>query len=144
MKKLSFIVGAMSVAFLLASCCGGSKDEKSCCKKDEKKECQKPCCEGLSEEQKQVCAQFQAQWEKFDSLTVDVQEGLIARKKGFIDAKRAEAKAKIAKCDSIWAEYDKLTTTAEQKAFIDANACCKKKCDKAEGEKKCCKKEEQK
>ncbi|GHT57500.1 hypothetical protein FACS18945_1970 [Bacteroidia bacterium] len=143
MKKLSFIVGAMSVAFLLASCCGGSKDEKSCCKKDEKKECQKPC-EGLSEEQKQACAEFQAQWEKFDSLAVDVQNELIAKKKGFIDAKRAEAKAKIAKCDSLWAEYDKLTTTAEQKAFIDANSCCKKKCDKAEGEKKCCKKEEQK
>ena len=146
MKKLSLMAVVASFALLMSSCCCNS-EKKECCKKEEKKECcKKTCCEGMNEEQKQACAEFQAQWADFDNSTEDVQKELIAKKKAFFDSKREALKAKIAECEKYFEGFDALTI-AEQKAALD-NApcckdkkdCCKKKCDK--DKKEGCKKQQ--
>jgi hypothetical protein len=154
MKKIALILSTMCFVFMV-SCCGGGeqqdgqccdKDKKECCDKDKKCPCQEgkcdkencPCTKGgccMTEEQKAECQAFKEKWEKFDTLTPAEQAELIAKKKECFDKKRESMKAKIAECDAKWAEYDKLTTPAEQKAFLDQMSCCKKKpCD---GDKKC-------
>jgi len=133
MKKLSLVASAVLFAFLVSSCCCNSEKKEGgaakCCEKDKKE---------MTEEEK-VCAEFKAKWEDFENLAEDVQKELIAKKKGFIEARREALKAEIAECEKKFEGFEALTV-AEQKEFLDNLSCCAtKKCckDKKEG---CCKK----
>ena len=151
MKKL--LLSLTVLCLILASCCGNQgtpatdATEKGTCQKDEKK-----CCKGMTEEQKQECAEFKAKWDDWANLTDEVKQELIGKKKACFDKKMEEVKAAEAKMQACKAEMEatlatwETMTLDEQKAFFDkcGNCCLKvKKCckDKEGCEKKCEKKE---
>jgi len=127
MKKgllLLSVIGLLS----FVSCCNNTNNETKCCQKEN------ATC-AVSEE----CKVFAEKWAKFDSLSIDEQKELIAQKKGFIEQKREELKAKIAECEQKFAGFDTLSI-ADQKALLDqgccfAKHCCKESCCKES----CCK-----
>ncbi|MDR1543941.1 MAG: hypothetical protein LBS50_05955 [Prevotellaceae bacterium] len=151
MKKSILFVSLFAAVLAFASCCGKGKAN------EEGKQ-----CDSVAK------AEFCAKWAKFDSLTVEEQEALIAKrvecftksreacaaKKAECEkeaeeakeispecaAKKAELEAAKAEIEAEWAAFE-TKTLAEKKAFFDKLDSLKPKCSKADGEKKCCKKE---
>lgn len=137
MKKIVLLLGIVSLV-LLSSCCNGKKgDCQKTCSKEEKKEAQMSsrCCK-MSDEQKNECVSFQEKWVKFDSLSVEEQKELIAKKKDFIDKREAEIKAARDSFDAKWTNFKNLTI-AEQKALLDQKDGFMK-CPKFRKGSKCC------
>lgn len=122
--------------------CADKKDS-ACCK--EKKE---GCCKELTEEQKADMAA----WNDWDNQTPEKKQELVTKRKECIDKRMAEKKEKCEakegeekkecpeaakKCAEFKAKWDNWAnlTIDEQKALIDeCTACCKKACEKKEGE----------
>jgi len=152
MRKSLLFTGLFAVVFAFAACCGkgGNKQEEGAEK----------CA--MSE----VCkakAEFQEKWAKFDSLSVEVQAELIAKRvecytkcladttkcaekkcckemsemteeqKAECLAKKEEIMAKKAELAEVWANFDNLTLQ-EKKEFFD-------KVDSLMPKKPCCKKD---
>ena len=117
MKKIVLLAGIVNLV-LLSSCCNGKKEDcqKHCCK-GENKEMSSRCCK-MSEEERNELAYLQEKWVKFDSLSVEEQKDLIAKKKAFIDKREAEIKAVRDSFDAKWTNFKNLTI-AEQKALLD-------------------------
>ena len=148
MKKL--LLSLTVLCFILASCCNNQPaptdaTDKSCCQKEEK------CCKGMTEEQKQACAEFKAKWEDWANLTDEVKQELIGKRKECFDKKMEEMKEMEAKMQERKAAMEEKLATwetmtlDEQKAFFDdfGNCCMKMKvkgCDKAKDG--CCKAKE--
>jgi hypothetical protein len=143
MSKL--LVSLTALCLILASCCGNQgtpatdATEKECCKKHEEGK----CCQGMTEEQKQACAEFKEKWDNWVNLTDEVKQELIGKRKDCFDKKMEELKEMEAKMQEHKAAMEaKLATWAtmtldQQKAFFDEfGTCCAKKCC----EKKCCEK----
>jgi len=159
MRKL--FVSLTAVCLILASCCGGNQPatdtaEKGCCKKEE----QGKCCKGMTEEQKQACAEFKAKWDDWANLTDEVKEEMIGKRKECFDKKMAEMKEHEAKMQAHKAEMEEqyaafeTMTLDQQKDFFDnygnicikvkTKGCCEKKegcAKKCEGKKEGCQKE---
>jgi len=159
MRKL--LVSLTVLCLILSACCGGNQapeaTEKGCCKKGE----QEKCCKGMTEEQKQACAEFKAKWDNWETLTAEEKEELIGKRKECFDKKLDEMKAHEAKMQAHKAELEEqyanweTMTLDQRKEFFDnyGNLCikvktkgcgekkegCQKKCEaKKEGcEKKC-------
>ncbi|MDR1592199.1 MAG: hypothetical protein LBS16_04880 [Prevotellaceae bacterium] len=143
MKKLSMLVCALGLAFVVASCCNGKEDKQSdaapgkeCCRKEAK-------CE-LTEEQRAECQAVREQWAKFEALTDAEKTDVIAKRKAFIDKANAEkeaCKAKKAELEARWATFETLSLDEQKQLIDDITAFChadKKPCHK-ESKKGCCK-----
>ncbi|MDR0830231.1 MAG: hypothetical protein LBN95_09015 [Prevotellaceae bacterium] len=149
MKKSVLFIGLFAVTVAFAACCGkNAKSGEGECDSTKIAACDS------------VKAEFAAKWANFDSLSVEEQGDLIAKrvecftkcreacaaKKAECEAKKAEGEVKEEVCEAKqaieaeWANFENLTL-AEKKAFFDKVDSLKpaKKCCKAEGEKKCCK-----
>ena len=130
MKKL--LLSLAVLCFILVSC--GSNQpaptdatDKGCCQKEEK------CCKGMTEEQKQECAEFKAKWEDWANQTDEVKQELIGKRKECFDKKMEEMKAMEAKMQEHKATMEEKLATwetmtlDEQKAFFDEfGNCCMK------------------
>jgi len=123
MRKL--LVSLTVLCLILSACCGGNQapeaTEKGCCKKGE----QEKCCKGMTEEQKQACAEFKAKWDDWANLTDEVKEEMIGKRKECFDKKWEEMKAHEAKMQAHKAEMEEqyanweTMTLDEQKEFFD-------------------------
>jgi len=144
MRKL--LVSLTALCLILASCCGNQTPatdatEKECCKKHEEGK----CCKGMTEEQKQACAEFKAKWDNWENLTDTEKQDLITKKKECFDKKMAEMKECEAKMQEQLAKWETMSLD-EQKAFLDNYGCCKKEggcCKDKEGCAKKCEKEKE-
>jgi hypothetical protein len=153
MKKSLLFTGLLALAIAFAAC--GGKGGSSQQDAQDSAKCTK------SEEICKEKAEFEAKWAKFDSLAVEEQEALVAKRaecytkclekaaadtakcaekkaccKELTAEQKAECAAKKAELDATWANFANLTL-AEKKAFFDKINCCKAKAEKKEG----CKKE---
>jgi hypothetical protein len=147
MRKL--LVSLTALCLILASCCGNQTPvdatEKGCCKKSEEQK----CCKGMTEEQKQACAEFKAKWEDWANLTDEVKQELIGKRKECFDKKMEEIKETEAKMQAHKAEMEaqlanwENMTLDQQKEFFDnyGNICIKVKtkegCHKAKEKEGC-------
>jgi len=160
MRKL--FVSLIVLCLILASCCGNQgtqtdATEKGCCKKQDE-----TCCKGMTDEQKQECAEMKAKWDDWANLTDEVKQELIGKRKACFDKKmeeikEAEAKMLVHKAimEEKLASWESMTLD-EQKTFFDEcdqhcikiktkEGCGKSKegcCKSKEGKEGCGKKEE--
>jgi len=147
MRKL--FVSLTAVCLILASCCGNQPAtdtaEQGCCKKHEEEK----CCKGMTEEQKQACAEFKAKWDDWANLTDEVKAELIGKRKDCFDKKMAEMKECEAKMQAHKAEMEEqyasfeTMTLDQQKEFFDnyGNICLKVKTQGCGEKKEGCQKE---
>lgn len=132
---LSFVA-----ALAMWSCCGKSTQCES--------ECQDSTA--MKQEVRKECADknvMQEQWAKFESLAVEEQEALLAKRAECFAKKKAAAESEMSssvkkvmdEVDAEWAKFEKMTIT-EKKAFFDkVNALMTKaKGECANAEKKDC------
>ena len=142
MRKL--LVSLTALCLILASCCGNQSTpadaEKGCCKKGE----QEKCCSGMTEEQKQACAEFKAKWDDWANLTDEVKQDLLGKRKECFDKKMEEMKEHQAQMQARQAEieaqldnWETMTLDQKKEFFDNYGNCCKEKakgcCEKKEG-----------
>ena len=147
MRK-SIVFLSFVAAIAMWSCGGKNTQSEGECQDSAamKQECQKECTDKNT---------MQEQWAKFESLAVEEQEALLAKRAECFAKKKAAAESEISssvkkvmdEVDAEWAKFEKMTI-AEKKAFFDkvyelmtkAKGECanveKKECSK---EKACCK-----
>jgi len=153
MRKSLLSIGLFAMIFAFAACCGGSKEKQE--------EGAEGCA--MSEECK-VKAENAEKWAQFETLEVEEQEALIAKRVECYTAKlekcaekkecaakeelSEELAEKKAELKETWERFETLTLT-EKKEFFDKVDCFMAKmkgCDKKDGEgcakkdgEKCCK-----
>ncbi len=137
MRKTVLFLSVVAM-FVFVACCGGKKD--GCCSKDEK-QCGKDstaiCHKGVKK------AEFFAKWAKFDSLAVEEQEALLA--------KRAKCFAKMLEKSEARCQCTEECTCGDNCNCTEASKCtekckCYKECKctdecKSGDKKDCCKKD---
>ena len=141
MRKL--LVSLTAVCLILAACCGNQttpatdEAEKGCCKKQE----QEGCCKGMTEEQKQACAEFKAKWEDWANQSDESKQDLLGKRRECFDKKMEEMKEHLAQMQARQSEIEaqlanwENLTLDQKKEFFDNYGCCKEK-PKCCGEKK--------
>ena len=118
MRK-SIVFLSFVAAIAMWSCGGKNTQSEGECQDsaDMKQECQKECADKDAILEK---------WAKFDSLTVEEQEALLAKRAECFAKKKAAAESEMSasmkkvmtEVDAEWAKFEKMTI-AEKKAFFD-------------------------
>ncbi len=146
MKKIVMAGSALCLVMILAASCCNPKEGKGCCDKSADPTCcekpcgpakgnDHPCCkqdiyvDQLTSEEKAELKLVEEKWVTFDQLSEKEQKDLIAKRKVFVEKRRAfndqqaealrlEREAKKAECDKEWARFDQLSI-ADQKALLE-------------------------
>ena len=118
MRK-SIVFLSFVAALAMWSCCGKSTQCESECQDSTamKQEVSKECADKNA---------MQEQWAKFESLAVEEQEALLAKRAECFGKKKAAAESEMSasmkkvmtEVDAEWAKFEKMTI-AEKKAFFD-------------------------
>lgn len=124
MKKIVYLAFVLVLSVTLVACHGKAKQEGQPAPPPPPQGQMQPNTQRGPEMSPEQKADMEA-WAKFDSLSVDQQKALIAKRKAAIDKRMAYMKSKREAMEkrrdsiqAVWANFDNLTV-AQQKALID-------------------------